>query len=41
VRGEQFYNLLWPALVEKFSHLPTELTDPVMAAEHEQTLSVD
>jgi hypothetical protein len=39
VRGELFYNLLWPGLVEKFSHLPTELTDPVMIAEYEETLS--
>jgi mono/diheme cytochrome c family protein len=39
VRGELFYNLLWPGLVEKFSHLPTELTEPVMIAEYEETLS--
>ncbi|MCU7845896.1 MAG: cytochrome c family protein [Candidatus Thiodiazotropha sp. (ex Monitilora ramsayi)] len=28
VRGELFYNLLWPVLVEKFTHLPAELTAP-------------
>ena len=39
VRGELFYNLLWPSLVEKFSQLPTELADPVTIAEHEETLS--
>jgi hypothetical protein len=32
VRGELFYNLLWPGLVEKFTHLPKELTDPVSIA---------
>lgn len=35
VRGELYYNLLWPGLVEKFSHLPKDLTDPVMIAESE------
>jgi mono/diheme cytochrome c family protein len=28
VRGELYYNLLWPVLVEKFKHLPSELTAP-------------
>ncbi|MCU7830894.1 MAG: cytochrome c family protein [Candidatus Thiodiazotropha sp. (ex Myrtea sp. 'scaly one' KF741663)] len=28
IRGELFYNLLWPALVKKFTHLPAELTAP-------------
>lgn len=28
VRGELFYNLLWPVLVEKFKHLPEELVAP-------------
>ncbi|OOY53411.1 cytochrome c family protein [Solemya velum gill symbiont] len=32
VRGELFYNLLWPGLVKKFSHLPTDLTAPVSVA---------
>ena len=32
VRGELFYNLLWPGLVEKFKHLPKELTAPVSIA---------
>ncbi|MEA1049887.1 cytochrome c family protein [Lamprobacter modestohalophilus] len=41
VRGEVFYNLLWPGLVKKFSHLPTDLTDPVLIAEYEQTIAVN
>jgi hypothetical protein len=28
VRGELFYNLLWPGLVKKFDKLPEELTAP-------------
>jgi hypothetical protein len=32
VRGELFYNLLWPGLVENFKHLPKDLTDPVSIA---------
>ncbi|MEW8029241.1 MAG: multiheme c-type cytochrome [Candidatus Thiodiazotropha sp.] len=28
VRGELFYNLLWPVLVEKFKHLPEDLVAP-------------
>ena len=32
VRGELFYNLLWPVLVENFKHLPGELTDPKLIA---------
>jgi hypothetical protein len=28
VRGELFYNLLWPVLVDKFKHLPSDLTAP-------------
>ncbi|QFY90568.1 cytochrome c family protein [Magnetovirga frankeli] len=32
VRAELYYNLLWPGLVKKFTHLPTELTDPVKMA---------
>jgi nitrate/TMAO reductase-like tetraheme cytochrome c subunit len=38
VRGELYYNLMWPSLVEKFSQLPTELTDPVLVAEVEQSI---
>jgi hypothetical protein len=41
VRGELFYNLLWPGLVKKFDHLPTDLTDPVMIAESEKTVTVN
>jgi hypothetical protein len=32
VRGELFFNLLWPDLVEKFKQLPKELTTPVSVA---------
>lgn len=32
VRAELFYNLLWSDLVEKFKHLPKDLTDPVSIA---------
>ena len=38
VRGELYYNLLWPGLVKKFSHLPEEVTDPVLIAESEQVI---
>ncbi|MCF7984645.1 MAG: cytochrome c family protein [Thiohalocapsa sp.] len=41
VRGELYYNLLWPGLVKKFSHLPTELTDPVLVAEAERAIAVE
>ncbi len=39
VRGELFYNLLWPGLVKKFSHLPEDLTAPVLIAEAEQEIA--
>jgi hypothetical protein len=39
VRGELYYNLLWPGLVEKFSHLPEDLTAPVLIAEAETEIS--
>jgi hypothetical protein len=39
VRGELFYNLLWPSLVEKFTQLPSELTAPVMIASAERSVS--
>ncbi len=38
VRGELYYNLMWPAMVEKFTHLPADLTDPVLIAAAEQTI---
>jgi hypothetical protein len=36
VRGELYYNLLWPGLVKKFDHLPTDLTDPKLIAQAER-----
>jgi hypothetical protein len=39
VRGELFYNLLWPGLVEKFSHLPEDLKAPVLIAEAEREIA--
>ncbi len=39
VRGELYYNLLWPSLVEKFSHLPEDLTAPVMIAASEREIA--
>jgi hypothetical protein len=41
VRGEVYYNLLWPSLVQKFSHLPEDLTEPVLMAEAERAISGD
>ena len=38
VRGELYYNLLWPGLVKKFSHLPQDLTAPMLIASAEQSL---
>jgi mono/diheme cytochrome c family protein len=38
VRGELFYNLLWPVLVEKFKHLPADLTGPKSIAVSEVKL---
>ncbi len=35
VRGELYYNLLWPGLVQKFSHLPQDLTAPILIASAE------
>ena len=32
VRGELYYNLLWPGLVKKFKHLPKDLVAPVNIA---------
>jgi hypothetical protein len=38
IRGELYYNLLWPALVEKFTHLPDEVTEPVQIAVSEVSI---
>ncbi|QGU33915.1 cytochrome c family protein [Thermochromatium tepidum ATCC 43061] len=38
VRGELYYNLLWPSLVEKFTQLPAELTAPVLIAVSEKSI---
>ncbi|MES9942034.1 MAG: cytochrome c family protein [Candidatus Thiodiazotropha sp. 6PLUC1] len=38
VRGELYYNLLWPVLVEKFKHLSEELTAPTLIATAESSL---
>jgi hypothetical protein len=38
VRGELYYNLLWPVLVEKFKHLPEDLTKPELIASAESSL---
>jgi hypothetical protein len=39
VRGEVFYNLLWPVLVEKFGHLPDNVKSPILIAEVERSLT--
>jgi hypothetical protein len=38
VRGEVYYNLLWPNLVKKFKHLPEDLTAPVLIADAENKI---
>jgi hypothetical protein len=38
VRGDLYYDLLWPVLVKKFKHLPEDLTAPVLIADAEQTI---
>ncbi|MES9829548.1 MAG: cytochrome c family protein [Candidatus Thiodiazotropha sp.] len=38
IRGELFYNLLWPVLVEKFKHLPEDLVAPASIAVAEVNL---
>ncbi|MEA3274111.1 MAG: cytochrome c family protein, partial [Pseudomonadota bacterium] len=38
VRGELFYNLLWPSLVKKFEHLPDEVKEPVLIAAAEEEI---
>mgnify|MGYP001812558131 CR=1 FL=1 len=39
VRSEMYYNLLWPQLVKKFTHLPEDVTAPVLIAEAERSLA--
>lgn len=39
VRGELYYNLLWPDLAQKFSQLPEELRTPVLIAAAEQEIA--
>ncbi len=39
VRGELYYNLLWPGLVKKFTHLPADVTAPVLIAESETSIT--
>jgi hypothetical protein len=41
VRGELYYNLLWPKLAEKFSMLPEELRSPVLIAESERQIAAN
>ncbi|MBK1716925.1 cytochrome c family protein [Thiocystis violacea] len=41
VRGELYYNLLWPSLVEKFTELPKDLTGPVLISVAERTIASD
>ncbi len=38
VRAELYYNLLWPGLVKKFTHLPKDVTDPKLIATAENSL---
>ncbi|MEN8180002.1 MAG: cytochrome c family protein [Pseudomonadota bacterium] len=38
VRGELYYNLLWPKLVEKFKHLPDDLKAPELIAASESSI---
>ncbi len=38
VRAELYYNLLWPGLVKKFTHLPKDVTDPKLIAVAENSL---
>ncbi|WP_462328770.1 cytochrome c family protein [Thiohalocapsa halophila] len=41
VRGELYYNLLWPGLVKKFDHLPEDVKEPVLIAESEKTMTAE
>ncbi|HXK55737.1 MAG TPA: cytochrome c family protein, partial [Gammaproteobacteria bacterium] len=38
IRGELYYNLLWPGLVQKFTHLPEEVTAAKLIATAEVSL---
>ncbi|CRI63534.1 Pentaheme cytochrome c [Thiocapsa sp. KS1] len=38
IRGELYYSLLWPSLVEKFTQLPSELTAPVLMSAVERSI---
>jgi hypothetical protein len=38
VRGELYYNLLWPQLAKKFAQLPESLRTPVLIAEAERQI---
>lgn len=38
VRGEVYYNLLWPVLVEKFKQLPEDVKAPVLIADAERKI---
>jgi hypothetical protein len=39
VRGELYYNLLWPELSKKFAHLPDEVREPMLIAEVERQIA--
>lgn len=39
VRGELYYNLLWPELAKKFAQLPDEVKTPVLLAAAEQEIA--
>jgi hypothetical protein len=39
VRGELYYNLLWPGLVKQFSHLPEDVKAPLLIAEVEREIA--
>ena len=39
VRGELYYNLLWPELAKKFSQLPEDLKTPVLIAAAEREIA--
>jgi hypothetical protein len=41
IRGELYYNLLWPSLIKKFAHLPDELKAPTLVAEAEQAVAAE
>ncbi len=38
VRGELYYNLLWPGLVKKFKHLPEEVKEPLLIGVAENSI---